>query len=125
MKRKIDIVFDSEQDNSKGYFQIASGYISETVVHLLKENLIMVICAEGRVVLYDMEDNLIAEKTAPKNDGGREVYEEVCCCVFDDTLSVKFPIYKWVDNYPNCDGEHDRWDTVKIGEHTVTLPLLK
>ena len=125
MSRKIDMVFNSDKDNSKGYFQIASGYISETVVHFEKENVILVIHADGRVEVFDMEDKLIAENSVPKSSGGREVYEEACCEVIDNTIVVKFPIYKWIDNYPNCDGEHDRWDTIKIGEHTVEFALTK
>lgn len=125
MSRKIDMVFNSDKDNSKGYFQIASGYISETVVHFEKENVILVIHADGRVEVFDMEDKLIAENSVPKSFGGREVYEEACCEVIDNTIVVKFPIYKWIDNYPNCDGEHDRWDTIKIGEHTVEFALTK
>ena len=125
MSRKYDIIFNSEKDSSKGYFQIASGYISETVVHFENENVVLVIHADGRVELYDMNDNLVAESKAVKSDGGREVYEEACCKVADNTIVVQFPIYKWIDNYPNCDGEHDRWDTVKIGEHTLELSLTK
>lgn len=125
MSRKIDMVFNSDKDNSKGYFQIASGYISETVVHFEKENVILVIHADGRVELFDMGDKLLAENSVPKSSGGREVYEEACCEVIDNTIVVKFPIYKWIDNYPNCDGEHDRWDTIKIGEHTVEFALTK
>lgn len=55
---------------------------------------------------------------------GRRVYEEVSCQVENNMRRRCFPIYKWIDRYPNCDGEYDRWETGKIGEHARTLDLM-
>ena len=33
-----------------------------------------------------------------------------------ETLGVAFGHTETVDNYPHCDGEHDRWDTRWVGE---------
>ena len=33
----------------------------------------------------------------------------------DDGILFKLPDYQWIDHYPNCDGESDRWNTRIIG----------
>ena len=119
--RKIDRIVDSEKDKCK--FQIASGYISETAIHFEKEGIIALVQASGHVDYYDLNDELLASADAPSVDSGREVYEEVSCEVVGNTIIIGFPIVKWIDNYPNCDGEHDRWDSVIIGYNTVNFDI--
>ncbi len=123
MARNIDIVFDSEKETGEKLFQLASGYISETTILFEKENVAAVIQAKGSVEFFNMKDELIAGGEVPPVESGKEVYVEVCCQVKENLLILKFPIYQWIDNYPNCDGEHDRWDTKIVGFHTLTLDL--
>lgn len=125
MTRKIDITFNSEKDTNKGLYQLASGYISQTTIHFEKENVVAVIQAKGSVEFYNMDDELIAFGNVSAVESGKEVYENVGCQVEDNLLKLQFPIYEWIDNYPHCDGEHDRWDTKIIGYHTMTFDLLK
>lgn len=120
---KIDKSFHSEKDSNKTY-QLASGYISQTAILFEKENIVAVIQASGNVSFYDRNDVLIAAGNAPSVDDGRGVYEEINCQVENNLLKLQFPIYEWIDNYPNCDGEYDRWDSRKVGAHTLTLGLL-
>ena len=61
----------------------------------------------------------IASVTVPKQEGGREIYMDITCLVEDGCIVLKMPIYSWIDHYPDCDGESDRWDTETIGYHTV------
>ncbi len=117
--RSIDIIFNSQKDVNGKNFQIASGHISDTAVFFENENILAIINAKGSAEFYGADDSLLAKGEVSKNDGGREVYEEVFCRVNGNEITLKFPIYEWIDNYPNCDGEHDRWDTRKIGEHTL------
>ncbi len=122
MARQIDITFDSEKAAEKLY-QLASGYISETTIHFEKENVVAVIQAKGCVEFYTMEDELITSGSVPAVDDGREAYQEIGCQAGGGILELRFPIYEWIDNYPNCDGEHDRWDTRITGFHTLKLDL--
>lgn len=120
MERKIDLYHNSEKD--WGMFrQIASGHISETAILFENEGIVAVVQARGEAAFYDLEDNLLGRGRVPGANGGREVYEEVRCRVRGNLLSLEFPIYEWIDNYPHCDGEHDRWDTRIVGHHTLTL----
>lgn len=117
------MIFNSEKDNSKGYFQIASGYISETRIHFEKENIIAVVQAIGQVEFYTTDGELLASGSVPPVVSGKEVYEEICCQADSDKITIQFPIYQWIDNYPHCDGEHDRWDTKKVGAHTMIFDM--
>lgn len=39
---------------------------------------------------------------------------------------LQFPIAKWIDNDPNCDGEYDRWDSKMFGYHALEFaPKMK
>lgn len=122
MTRKIDIIFDSEKSTEKMY-QLASGYISQTTILFEKENIIAVIQAKGSVEFYSMDDKLIAAGSVPAVENGKGVYEDIRCQAESGLIRLRFPIYEWIDNYPNCDGEHDRWDTRIVGYHTLTLEL--
>ena len=116
--KETDIVFNSKE-NSGESFQIASGYISKTAMFFENEGVVAVIEAKGSVEFYNTADELLAKGDVTENSGGREVYEEVFASVDDRAITLKFPIYEWIDNYPNCDGEHDRWDSRKIGENVL------
>jgi len=123
MTRKVDITFDSEKDTKKKLYQLASGYISETTILFEKEKVVALIQAKGSVEFYNMDDEMIAAGKVPPVDNGKGVYEDIGCQAGDHTIELQFPIYEWIDHYPNCDGEHDRWDTKVVGFHTLTLDL--
>ncbi len=124
MKENADIIFNSEKDVNLKMYQIASGYISQTKIFFEKENVLAVIEAKGTVEFYGTDEKLIASGKVPPVVSGKEVYEEVGCQTENNMIKLQFPIYEWIDNYPHCDGEHDRWDTKIIGYHTLTLDLL-
>ena len=121
-----DIIFDSSKNPDGGNFQIASGYISTTTVLFENENVYAVIHAKGMAELFTLEDELICEASAPAENEGREVYEEVYITVKEDgRMIIGFPVYEWIDNYPNCDGEHDRWDSVIKGYNNISFGIPK
>lgn len=104
-------------------FQLASGYISTTRIFFENEGIVAVIQAEGKVEFLTAQEVSLAMADIPAQTGGRQVYEDVHCRVSDGRIVLDFPIYRWIDNYPHCDGEHDRWDTVQIGSYTVRFDL--
>ena len=110
MEKNFDIVFNSEKDNGKT-FQIANGYISQTKVLFENEKLIAVIDAKGAVSVIDMDDCSLGAFYVVREESGKAVYESVVLKVDDDVITISFPVCEWIDNYPNCDGEHDRWDS--------------
>lgn len=121
MELKIDKTICSNAQKNTGYFQIASGYISETVILFEQEKVIARVQAKGQVTFCDLNGAVLASGEVPASTGGREVYQELSCQIVDSKILLLFPIYQWIDNYPNCDGEHDRWDTKRVGDHTLTF----
>lgn len=119
---KADYIINLSENTTKE-IQIASGYISVTNILLENENIALEISANGTIVFYPPDDAKPIKAELPDSDGGREVYENVVIRKEDDNIIVSFPVYQWIDNYPNCDGEHDRWDTVTIGYHDVVYDL--
>lgn len=121
--KKYDKIYNSSETKDLKEFQLASGYISTTEIYFEVEGLIAKIEASGKVAIADTEEKLIAELRVDKQSGGREVYETVLCGVSDGSLVLQFPIVEWIDNYPNCDGEHDRWDSKIIGYNVMEYKL--
>lgn len=122
MPGKIDFTFHSETDGKKTW-QLASGYIFETRILFAREQITAVVQAKGSVEFFDGEGGLVAAGSVSAMEDGREVYEDICCQVEDGCIVLQFPTYKWIDNYPNCDGEYDRWDKIVTGWRTLKLEL--
>jgi len=122
-ERKIDFVFDSEKDNGKE-IQLANGHISTTGILFSKEKFVAVIDAGGTVEFF-RADECVAKADLPKVDSGKGVYDAVICSVNGNSAEFSFPIYQWIDTYPNCDGEHDRWVTRKVGSENFVFDFEK
>ncbi len=118
--KNYDKIFNSAENKEQKY-QLASGYISTTTVFFETENVVAQIEAKGDIAFFDGEGAELAAVKMPAQTGGREVYEDVFCSVDRVSIILRFPIVEWIDNYPHCDGEHDRWDSKIIGQHTLTF----
>ncbi len=121
MNKKADIIFNSK-NNQQASFQLASGYISQTTVFFEEENILAIIQAKGEVSFFK-EDALLATGSVIKVESGKGVYEEINLKVKNNVIELNFPVYQWIDHYPNCDGEHDRWSTKIIGYNTLNFDL--
>ena len=119
MSNKPDVIYRTGTTKPHSTYQLASGYISRTVILFEAEGIFAHVEADGRVSFYDAQENLLAVGSVQKEEGGRECYEEIELSVSESVIEMRFPICKWIDNYPHCDGEHDRWDRVKIGERVM------
>lgn len=69
---------------------------------------------KGAVNLYDYGNKLIASF-----DETGEKYREFRFEMKDGAFVISFGHTETVDNYPNCDGEYDRWSTRWIAEHKI------
>ncbi len=117
--KEYDKIFSRSSESCEQKFQLANGYISTTEIYFEAENVIAKIEADGVVEFLNVQENVLASVDIPKQTGGKEKYTEVWCATENSVITLKFPIVEWIDNYPNCDGEHDRWDTKTIGYHTL------
>ena len=78
----------------------------------------VVVSCEGAAVFYGSDGNEIAR--VDKGDG---CFKEARLSWESGRVSVEFGQIHYIDNYPNCDGEHDRWDEVRKVLRRVTLDL--
>ena len=66
----------------------------------------IMITRQGAAKFYDAQERLLAEVGETQKD-----YREFQLEWQPDKLFVRFGHIEEVDNYPNCDGESDRWST--------------
>lgn len=119
---KIDFRFDSESDNGKS-FQLKNEGIIETGILFEREKCVVMIAGRGTVDFY-CDDMRVAMGRLPEINGGMGNYDTVICAVNGDEIKLSFPIYQWIDTYPNCDGEYDRWITREIGCEKMAFNLV-
>ena len=83
---------------------------------------------KAAIVCRDMEGTEIFREEEQERD-----YREVRLRWKGGFISLQFGEVEYIDNYPNCDGEHDRWDerwqtkyevTLDEGTNTVTHKVL-
>jgi len=70
----------------------------------------------GAARFFDWEGNLIAS-----SEPTRKAFREFRFEWKQDGLRVIFGHKETQDNYPNCDGESDRWSTVWVADYGVAL----
>ncbi len=105
-----DVIFKSDRCPNGEMINLACGYISRTKIEFINEKITVNIEAKtGEVDFYDAEakKRLSAKIEAPLS--GDEKFSEVKCIVEGEQIKLGFPQYVYKDNYPHCDGEHDRW----------------
>lgn len=73
---------------------------------------------KGEAAFYDSENDLIC-----KTEQGEKTYKSIKLSWKQDYITVEFGKTVEVDNYPNCDGEYDRWSREWVAEHSVILNL--
>lgn len=121
--KPYDYLFNSQNHTSFKNIQLANGYISKTTLFFELENIFVEIEAKGHIIFKDNNDSIILSTDVESPDSGKGVYTEVFCKVENKTIFLRFPQYVWIDNYPHCDGEHDRWDTKIIGYNELRYNL--
>ena len=122
---KFDKTYITSQAAEPENCHLACGFITRTDILFKEENIAAVIECTGEIEFRRPDDmrNTIAAVTVPKQEGGREIYMDVTCSVEDGQIVLKMPIYSWIDHYPHCDSESDRWSTKTIGYHTVRFDI--
>lgn len=120
MERVIDISINSKKYTPEIWHHLAS----QTAVHFVNEKVIAEVQAKGSAEFFKEDGTLIAAGNVEPERGGMEKYEDISFYVTAQTIELRFPVYKWIDNYPHCDGEHDRWDSKITGFRTLKLDLV-
>ena len=107
----------SAQKEADGFiqFNIASGFISMTEIVFEAEGIKAVVTAYGNVEFYDNDKTLLCAAEIPAEGDGAGRYRHIRCKVEDGKIALCYPRYTWVDYYPHCDGESDRWEEIISG----------
>lgn len=103
-------MFDSAKQSDGTLINLACGYISLNEITFVRENIIVNIEAcTGEVVFSDLNSNKLLSVKVEMPSSGDDKFSEIKCIVQNGQIKLGFPQYTYEDNYPNCDGEHDRW----------------
>lgn len=96
-------------------FHLACGYYTTTSFLFKEANFAVVIDCGGEFTFYTVDGEVREVIRAKPMVSGRGVYEDIFITTTDTAVIFKLPEYTWIDHYPNCDGESDRWSSRIIG----------
>ena len=117
------IKYNSEREAAELKAQIPA--TACTFIHFKNENIIVIIDQNKHVFeFYNQDEQLIISGNLPEVTEGRNAYPEITYGVEKDNIIFKLPVCRWIDNYPHCDGESDRWDTEILGFHIYKFNLI-
>ena len=104
------IVFDSDVFSGENLVSLACGHISLNQIVFTKQNVAVNIeTRTGEVEFFDLQENKLLSAKVEIPQSGDERFSEVKCSATAENITLGFPQYTYKDNYPNCDGEYDRW----------------
>lgn len=110
-----DHIISSSESLKQERFHLSCGFYETTGFLFEDLNLQLSIHCRGEFTFSTPEGRPLKTVSAKPMDSGRGCYMDVMITRAGDTLSFQLPEYKWIDHYPNCDGESDRWDAGIIG----------
>ncbi len=110
------VIFDSVNAPAGEVIGLACGYASLNEIIFTNEKISVQIEAKtGEVDFYDMESNKLLSAKVETPSSGDEKFSEVKCSIECEQITLGFPEYNYIDNYPRCDGEYDRWTKIVAG----------
>ena len=108
-------------DNAQ--FHLSCGFYETTAFFFEKANFAVVIHCRGEFTFYTPAGEKLGSVKAKPMTSGRGCYMDVQITTDGDQVIFRLPEYDWIDHYPDCDGESDRWDARIIGvRDTVCYP---
>lgn len=114
------VTFNSQNDPAGQLLELASGHISDNEILFINEKIIVKIeSRKGEILFCDEQDTILLSAKTELPRSGDEKFSQVQCTVLGDEIKLGFPEYTYVDNYPHCDGEYDRWTKTVSGYQFV------
>ena len=108
-----DHIIKAGQVLTDQWFHLSCGYDSTTSFFFEEKSLAVTIDCNGTFTFQTADGQKQTVKAKPMC-GGRGCYMDIYITNGEELL-FRLPEYNWWDNYPNCDGESDRWDADVIG----------
>lgn len=123
---KYDHIIQTLENPAQQRFHLSCGFYETTSFFFEPINLSVEIHCKGEFVFRTAEGEVLEKVQAQPMDSGRECYMDVLITSTEQEILFQLPEYAWIDHYPNCDGESDRWDAKIIGiRDEVRYPLSK
>lgn len=116
---KYDFIFDSSVRNYEEKYIIDYEKDTPVVILFEKENITLIADRHGNATFLNSDADEVFKSKAESN----KYFSSIYCIVRKNTINIRFPITKTVDNYPNCDGEYDRWDEIITDNINITFTI--
>lgn len=98
------------------------GHVENTKVLFDNEHIFITVLKEGEIT-FESVDGALLSKITIGPDTKNKMHENVYCKANNGKIKVWLPIIEYIDNYPNCDGEHDRWSSKEIAYDVVEFDV--
>lgn len=115
MIMKYDHIIKSAEELKDACFHLSCGFYETTTFLFEKANFAVFIHNKGTFTFYTVDGQKIETVKAKPMESGRGCYMDVLITTTEEGVHFKLPDYQWIDHYPHCDGESDRWSTRIIG----------
>lgn len=112
---KYDHIIAASENLTEERFHLSCGFYDTTSFFFEKANFSVTIHCKGEFTFRDPAGTVLHTAEARRMTGGRSCYMDVFITTTEGGAIFRLPDYVWYDNYPDCDGESDRWDTRIIG----------
>ncbi len=98
------------------------GHIEDTEIFFENEKLYVTVLKTGEITFESELHAKLAEAVmTPDTKNG--MHDSAYCKAASGKIYLYFSIVDYVDNYPHCDGEHDRWSEVCTGYDCLVYSL--
>ena len=116
-----DLIFDSEEKIcGRRREEVEFDGETKPAASILfdREGIVLHADRNGNVTFCDLDGNVVhrgkAESTKP--------FSRVRVRVHEGCAVAEFLATKWIDHYPHCDGEYDRWSEVIVNTVAILCP---
>lgn len=121
---KYDYIVKNSEELKEARFHLSCGFHENTYILFEKAGFYVNIHCRGTFTFCTLDYQPLAVIRAKPMDSGRECYMDVLISTTEDGAVFCLPEYRWIDHYPHCDGESDRWSAEIIGvRDTVRFPV--
>ena len=102
---KYDYIYNSEKQTSEVEIRLDEGAELPVKILFEKESIVLRADRDGNAIFYDINDN---ERYKEKAES-EKLFGSIRVFVKENKIGVRYPVTEWIDHYPHCDGEYDRW----------------
>lgn len=114
-------IFDSSKNNYEAKFEINYENDAPITVFFENENIVLTADEHGNATFMN-SDGIEIKKEKADTD---RLFSKIYCSIKENLITVRFPVTKTIDHYPNCDGEYDRYSEVIVDNILITCPITR